>query len=74
MLCYYVTGKNKNKGGLRDESKNISSIYDYSKIKSGDRFDYTQWRQDGLPKTSLKELAEAANSLTNQLGNLHQEQ
>lgn len=37
-----------------------------------DRFDYTQWRQEGLPKISLKELAEAANTLTNQLGNSHQ--
>ncbi len=26
-------------------------------LKSGDRFDSTQWRQHGLPKTSLKELA-----------------
>ena len=32
-----------------------------------DSFDYTQWRQNGLPQTSLKELAEAANSLTKQL-------
>ena len=32
-----------------------------------DSFDYTQWRQHCLPKTSLKELAEAANSLTKQL-------
>ena len=37
-----------------------------------DRFDYTQWRQEGLPKISLKELAEEANTLTNQLGNPHQ--
>jgi hypothetical protein len=27
-----------------------------------DRFDYTQWRQEGLPKISLKELA-AANGV-----------
>jgi hypothetical protein len=26
-------------------------------LKSDDRFDYTQWRQHGLPKTSLKQLA-----------------
>jgi len=32
-------------------------------LKSGDRFDYTQWRQEGLPKISLKELAEEANRL-----------
>jgi len=42
-------------------------------VMTRDRFDYTQWRQEGLPKTSLKELAEAANILTNQLGNPHQE-
>ncbi|MCT7961898.1 hypothetical protein NG791_14590 [Laspinema sp. D1] len=40
-------------------------------VMTRDRFDYTQWRQEGLPKISLKELAEAANTLTNQLGNPH---
>ena len=53
-------------------SQRISQVFTTT-LKSGDRFDYTQWRQDGLPKTSLKELAEAANILTNQLGNPHQE-
>ena len=40
-------------------------------VMTRDRFDYTQWRQEGLPKISLKELAEEANNLTNQLGNPH---
>ncbi len=38
-------------------------------VMTRDRFDYTQWRQKGLPKISLKELAEEANTLANQLGN-----
>lgn len=53
-----------------DESKDISSIYRLAE-RERERFDYTQWRQEGLPKISLKELAEAANTLTNQLGNPH---
>jgi hypothetical protein len=40
-------------------------------VMTRDRFDYTQWRQEGLPKISLKELAQEANTLTNQLGNPH---
>ena len=54
------------------QTQGISQVFTAT-LKSGDRFDYTQWRQQGLPKTSLKELAEAANTLTNQLGNSHQE-
>jgi hypothetical protein len=40
-------------------------------VMTRDRFDYTQWRQEGLLKISLKELAQEANTLTNQLGNPH---
>lgn len=28
---------------------------------SRDRFDYTEWRRDGLPQLSIDELAQAAN-------------
>lgn len=68
MLCYYVMEKNK--GGSRDESKDISSIYPLAE-RQRDRFDYTQWRQEGLLKINLKELAQEANTQTNQLGNPH---
>lgn len=53
------------------QTQGISQVFTAT-LKSGDRFDYTQWRQEGLPKISLKELAEEANTLTNQLGNPHQ--
>ena len=35
---------------------------------SRDRFNYTEWRRQGLPDLSLKELAEAADDLRSQLG------
>lgn len=34
---------------------------------SRDRFDYTEWRRQGLVPMGLDELAQAANSLTQQL-------
>jgi hypothetical protein len=40
-------------------------------VMTRDRFDYTQWRQEGLPQTSLKELADAADALAHQLNNSH---
>ncbi|MEB3826908.1 hypothetical protein [Phormidium sp. CCY1219] len=43
-------------------------------VMTRDRFDYTQWRQEGLPKISLKELADAADALAHQLNNSHQGQ
>ena len=39
------------------------------RILNANCFDYTQWRQEGLPKLNLKELAEAANTLASQLSN-----
>lgn len=40
---------------------------------SRDRFDYTQWRKQGLPKASLEELADAANALAVQLGDIERD-
>ena len=34
---------------------------------SRDRFDYTEWRRQGLPQLSIEELALAANTITEQL-------
>ena len=34
---------------------------------SRDKFDYTQWRQAGLPSLSLEEIAQQANQLSAQL-------
>ncbi len=34
---------------------------------SRDKFDYTQWRQTGLPSMSLQDIAHQANQLSAQL-------
>lgn len=34
---------------------------------SRDKFDYTQWRQTGLPSLSLQEIAQQANQLSARL-------
>jgi hypothetical protein len=34
---------------------------------SRDRFDYTEWRRQGLPRMGLDELAKSANVLAKQL-------
>ena len=34
---------------------------------SRDRFDYTEWRRQGLPRMGLDELAKSANVLSKQL-------
>jgi hypothetical protein len=36
-------------------------------VVSRDKFDYTQWRQTGLPPMSLQDLAQQANQLSAQL-------
>jgi hypothetical protein len=36
-------------------------------VVSGDRFDYTEWRRQGLPRMDLDELANSANLLSKQI-------
>lgn len=35
---------------------------------SREKFNYTEWRRDGLPRMTLEELAAAANKQSEQLG------
>jgi len=35
---------------------------------SREKFNYTEWRRDGLPRMTLEELAAAANKKSEQLG------
>lgn len=35
---------------------------------SREKFNYTEWRRDGLPRMTLEELAAAANKQSDQLG------
>ncbi len=38
---------------------------------SRDRFDYTEWRRQGLPRMGLEELAQAADLVSRQLDQGH---